>query len=279
MISSLPNTSFGLASALTWGLGDFTGGQAAKKNNVFGVVVIADVAGLALVLALALGRGETFPTQRGVLFAALAGLIGGAALCAFYRCLAIGTMGINASIAALLTVAIPVLFGALTQGLPSRFQLAGFVLALAAIVLISLSDSAAARPRGLGLAILAGAGFGGFMVFSKLAGDLGLFWVLTVIRIASLALVLLIFWATQKRALPVLTGWPVAFVAGIMDVLGNFFYILAARSGRMDVSAVLASLYPAVTIVLAVVFLHERVNRRQRIGITAALAATLLLAY
>ena len=279
MISSIANTGFGLTAALAWGLGDFTGGQAAKKNSVFAVVVIADLAGLALVLALALGRGEAFPTARGLLFATLAGLIGGAALCAFYRCLAIGTMGINASIAAVLTVAIPVLFGALTQGLPGRLQLAGFGLALAAIALISLSDAATGRPRGLGLAIVAGAGFGGFLVFSKLAGDLGLFWVLTVIRIASLALVLVIFWATQKRAMPVWTGWPVAFAAGIMDVLGNLFYILAARAGRMDVSAVLASLYPAVTIALAIIFLRERVNRRQQIGITAALAATLLLAY
>jgi drug/metabolite transporter (DMT)-like permease len=278
VLSPIANVGFSLAAAFAWGGGDFVGGQAAKKRNVFAVVIIADVAGLVLVLALALGRGEAVPESRGMIMAALAGIVGGAGLTAFYRALSFGRVGLNASITAVLAVAIPVLFGVFTQGLPKPAQLAGFVLAGVSIALISLSDLSAGLPRGFGLAILAGMGFGGFLILSKLAGDHGLFWILTVIRLASLGLVLVIFWASEKRWMPSMSGWHVAVTAGILDVLGNFFYVLATRTGRLDVSAVLSSLYPAVTIALAIVFLHERMNLPQKLGIAGALAATVLLA-
>ena len=276
--SPLANISFSLAAAFAWGVGDFIGGQAAKRRNVFAVVIIADIAGLVLMLALALGRGEALPSRHGVIMAALAGIVGGAGLTAFYRALSLGRVGLNASVTAVLAVALPVLFGVFTEGLPKPLQLAGFTLALLSIALISLSDLAAGPPRGFGLAVLAGAGFGGFLILSKLAGDHGLFWILTVIRVASLALVLIIFWSTEKRWLPSWSGWRLAAVAGILDVLGNLFYVLATRSGRLDVSAVLSSLYPAVTIALAIIFLHERMNLPQKFGIAGALAATVLLA-
>ena len=276
--SPLANISFSLAAAFAWGVGDFIGGQAAKRRNVFAVVIIADIAGLVLMLALALGRGEALPSRHGMIMAALAGIVGGAGLTAFYRALSLGRVGLNASVTAVLAVALPVLFGVFTEGLPKPLQLAGFTLALLSIALISLSDLAAGPPRGFGLAVLAGAGFGGFLILSKLAGDHGLFWILTVIRVASLALVLIIFWSTEKRWLPSWSGWRLAAVAGILDVLGNLFYVLATRSGRLDVSAVLSSLYPAVTIALAIIFLHERMNLPQKFGIAGALAATVLLA-
>ena len=276
--SPIANISFSLAAAFAWGVGDFTGGQAAKLRNVFAVVIIADIAGLVLMLALALGRGEALPSRHGMIMAALAGVVGGAGLTAFYRALSLGRVGLNASVTAVLAVALPVLFGVFTEGLPKPLQLAGFALALLSIALISLSDLAAGPPRGFGLAVLAGAGFGGFLILSKLAGDHGLFWILTVIRVASLALVLIIFWSTEKRWLPSWSGWRLATVAGILDVLGNLFYVLATRAGRMDVSAVLSSLYPAVTIALAIIFLHERMSLPQKFGIAGALAATVLLA-
>lgn len=279
MNSSFACAGFSLVAAVAWGVGDFAGGLAARKSNVFAVVVIADAAGLLLMLALALLNREPLPSARGLLLGALAGLIGGLGLTAFYRCLAIGKVGLNASLTAVLAVAIPVLFGLFLQGFPRPAQLAGLCIALSGILLISLPDSSGGPVRGLGLAMAAGAGFGGFLVLSKLAGDLGLFWILTATRVSSLALIWVILLATERRAMPGLAAWRVSFAAGILDVLGNLFFVLATRSGRLDISAVLSSLYPAVTILLAVVFLRERISLRQGFGVTAALAAVLLLAY
>jgi drug/metabolite transporter (DMT)-like permease len=129
------------------------------------------------------------------------------------------------------------------------------------------------------LAFLAGCCFGGFLVFSKLAGELGLFWILAIIRAASLLLILCVAGVSRVEWAPKREQLFVSCLAGVFDGLGNLFYVLATQSGRLDVSAVLSSLYSAVTVVLAFIFLGERVGWLQGAGIVAALAAILLLAH
>jgi drug/metabolite transporter (DMT)-like permease len=279
MALATSNVGYSLAAAVSWGAGDFGGGQAAKKGSVFGVVVLVEGVGLVFMLSLALFKAEPIPAARGLLWAIVAGLVNSAGLVCFYRALAVGKMGPNASLAGLLATSIPVVIGALTQGWPRLLQLLGFGLGLLSIALVSLSDSLDGRTRGLSLAFLAGCCFGGFLVFSKLAGELGLFWILAIIRAASLLLILCVAGVSRVEWAPKREQLFVSCLAGVFDGLGNLFYVLATQSGRLDVSAVLSSLYSAVTVVLAFIFLGERVGWLQGAGIVAALAAILLLAH
>src|SRR5215813_8480332 len=117
-----------LAAAFTWGAGDFSGGIAARRADIFGVVAFAHAAGLAIMLALARLWGEPWPGSHEILWAAAAGLSNGIAIAAFYRALAISKMGITAPIAAVITAMLPVIVGSTREGFPGTVQLAGFVL-------------------------------------------------------------------------------------------------------------------------------------------------------
>jgi uncharacterized membrane protein len=278
VILAVGNVGCSLAAAVSWGVGDFSGGQATRKGSVFGVVIIVEAVGLMFMLALAITNDEPIPATRGLLWAIVAGLVNGVGLACFYRALAIGKMALNAPLAGLLATAIPVLVGAFTQGWPHPLQVLGLGLALLSTVLVSLSDSRKESTLGLGLATLAGFSFGGFLVFSKWAGELGLFWVLALVRAASLLLMLCVALRSQVKWVPGRGQLLVSCLAGVFDGLGNLFYVLATRSGRLDLSAALSSLYSAVTVVLALALLRERFGLRQGAGILAALMAILLLA-
>src|SRR5438067_11607681 len=136
-------------------------------------------------LGVALWRHETVPPAQAIWISAAAGLVGGLALTAFYAALARGQMGIIAAVGGVLTAAIPVIFSALTEGWPQPRRLAGFALAALAIWLISRPQGTAGAPRGLGLALAAGVGFGIYLVLIKRAGEMAIFWPLAVSRASS----------------------------------------------------------------------------------------------
>lgn len=269
---------FGLASALSWGAGDFSGGLATKRAPVFGVLAIGHAVGLVLLIGLALLWAEPLPAIADLGWGLAAGVAGAVGLASLYRALAIGQMGLVAPLSAVLTAALPALFGALTEGLPSTLKLVGFVLALVGIWLVAGTGGSAGARDGLGLAVLAGCGFGVFFILVHRAGANAVFWPLVAARIGSLGLVLPIafgrrqlLWPDRQLLVPVL-------LSGALDVAGNAFFVLAAQAGRLDVAAILSSLYPASTVLLAALLLGERLLRVQLIGIVAALAAIALIA-
>ncbi len=268
---------FGLAASLSWGAGDFSGGVATRRANVFSVVVTAHATGLVLLIALALVWSEPFPSATDLVWGCTAGLSGAIGLAAFYRALAVGRMGINAPITAILAAAVPVLFSAFFEGLPTPLQFVGFLLALIAVGLISGLGRATGRPEGLGLALLAGLGFGGFLIFIGQVSHAAIFWPLAAARLSSSLFMLTILLIRRQEVLPKKAVFPVVLLAGTLDVVGNAFFVLAAHSGRLDVSAILSSLYPAVTVLLASIILRERVTRLQAIGILVALVAIPLI--
>jgi drug/metabolite transporter (DMT)-like permease len=204
---------------------------------------------------------------------------GGLGLVSLYRALAIGQMGINAPVAAVITGALPVLFGIWKEGLPSVTQFIGFGVALVAIWLIALPNGEIGRPRGLGLAVCAGIGFGLYLICSKQAAREAVYWPLVVARAASLAEMFIISTLTQKGWAPAksLLLWMV--LAGIGDSGGNALFMYAVRLGRLDVATVLSSLYPASTVILARFVLNERISRLQTLGMAAALVAVPLIAW
>src|ERR1019366_2761220 len=262
---TLTGAGLSLGTAAVWGAGDFAGGIATKRVNVFRVVAGAHACGLLLMLLLVWITGEAVPPRATLLWGAAAGITGAVGVAALYRALAIGRMGIVAPVAAVITGVLPVLAGIYTEGMPDPIQLVGFVLALVSIWLIAQPDGEIDTHRGLGPAVLAGA-------------RLGVVWPLVAARTVSTLLMLLIvtFSAGDKRPLrPALV--PILF-SGILDTSANALFIAATQHGRLDVPSVLSSLYPASTVILARIFLKERMSATQNAGIVGALVSVVLIA-
>jgi drug/metabolite transporter (DMT)-like permease len=276
--TELAAVGFGLAASLSWGTSDFSGGMAAKRVHIFGVMTISYAVGLVLLIALAVARGEPVAAASDLLWAAGAGLAGAAGLTAQYRALAVGRMGIVAPVAAVLGATIPVIFSAFSEGVPGSLRVIGFGLAILGVALISRARTAGSGADGLGLAVIAGFGFGLFFILIDQVSDDAVFWPLVAARGASFAVLLIVALSSGQTWLPSRSGLRIVLLAGALDVGGNTFFLLAAQSGRLDVASVLSSLYPAVTVILARGILKEHVTRAQGIGIAAALIAIPLIA-
>jgi drug/metabolite transporter (DMT)-like permease len=277
MFHGLDTVGFALAASLSWGAGDFSGGVATRRAKVLSVVIAAHAIGLMMLIALALIWSEPFPSTLDIIWGSVAGLAGAVGVVAFYQSLSVGRMGIVAPITAMLSAAVPVLFGAFFEGLPGPLQLTGFVLALIAVGLISGLGVVKGRPKGLGLAFLAGLGFGSFFILISRVSHGAIFWPLAAARLASFLFLLAVILVRRQEIIPKKSVLPVVFLAGALDVAGNVFFVLATHAGRLDVAAILSSLYPAVTVLLASIILKERVTRIQTIGICIALVAIPLI--
>ncbi len=299
MTATATTSVLGLTAAIIWGAADFSGGVGARYLRVYWLLAISHASSLIALVLLANLLHQPVPGERILMYGLIAGLAGGMALLVFYYALSLGSMGTTAAVTGLLTAALPVLFSLTTIGAPSGRQLSGFILAAGAIWLISSPSSSneqiiEGQQKKLMLAVISGIGFGIFLIALREANGGGLLWPLAASRVGSLSLAILgglilsrgrflaepdpqvisTKTAIRKR---VLIGIALALVAGAFDTSGNFFFVAATRIGRLDVAAVLSSLYPASTILLAVWLLHERTNRRQALGMTAALVAVALI--
>ncbi len=277
MFHQLSTVVFALFASVSWGAGDFSGGLATRRAQVLSVVFGSYALGLCMLIVVALLFSEPFPTAVDFMWGGVAGVAGAVGLAAFYQALSVGRMGIIAPVAAMLSAAIPVIFGALTQGLPGPLQIVGFVLAFIAVGLISGFGGVKGRPKGLWLALLAGVGFGSFFILISRVSQGEIFWPLAVARFSSLVFLLAIILIRRQPVLPEKSVWPIVFLAGALDAAGNVFFVLATHSGQLDVAAMLSSLYPAVTVLLATIVLKERVSRLQAIGIVIAVVAIPLI--
>jgi drug/metabolite transporter (DMT)-like permease len=270
--------AYSLAAVGVWGASDFLGGIGARRANAFLFTSVAHVGGMVLAGALALASGAAFPGGAGLLWSLAAGAVGGFALALFYRALAGGKMGLVAPVAAVLSAAIPTVFTAFAQGVPGRRHIVGFALAGVGVWLISRTESSNGRPEGLGLAVLAGCGFAGFYLCVHQAGTESALWIAVCSRFASLVVtVAAVMLGRNLKAVPRdIAG--IAVLAGILDITGSAVFVRAAQLGRLDSAVVLSSLYPAITVVLARIFLHEHFSRARTVGMLAALAAVPMIA-
>jgi drug/metabolite transporter (DMT)-like permease len=162
--------------------------------------------------------------------------------------------------------------------MPGAVTLGGFGLALLAICLIAGTGGSSGTHAGLGLAMLAGCGFGIFFILLHRAGASAVFWPLVAARIGSLGLVLPLVLGRRQLALGDSRLLVQVLLSGALAVAGDAFFVLAGQAGRLDVAAILASLYPASTVMLAALLLGERLTRAQFVGILAALVAIALIA-
>ncbi len=276
--SDAASVVYGLMSAASWGSGDFSGGYSTRRTPVLTVLIFSQITGLAALIIFAVAFGEPAPSRHDVLIGAAAGIVGDIGLAALYRAMAIGKMSIAAPISAVLQGLLPVAFGIATQGLPGGLTVVGFGLALAGVWLISQPGSGKISADGLGLAITAGMGFGGFLTLVALLSDEALFWSLAVSRVSSLTAMLILAFSTRRMVTPSGKFLPLIMLCGVMDVGGNVFFALAEEAGRVDVASVLSSLYPATTVVLALIILKERLTRWQGVGVVCTMIAIGLIA-
>ena len=269
----------GLLSALSWGGGDFCGGLSTRRADPHTVVFMAEMVGAVLLAALALTFHEAMPDRLHLLWAGAGGLLGAVGLLVLYQALASGHMGIVAPLTAVISGGMPVLFGLITDGLPAPLHLAGFALALAAVWLLAGGAGETLTRRDLVYTLIAGVSFGFYFVFIDAGTGAGnVFWSLTVARALGGLLLLAAIAVMRRPLLPPRTVLPITALTGVLDAGGNLFFALAAAVGRLDVAAILASLYPGVTVLLAWGILGQKLNRPQTVGVVAALAAIVLIA-
>jgi len=264
---------FGLAAALAWGAGDFGGGLVSRRTAVFGVVMLAQLTGMLIAAVLAVVRAEAVPTGIDLVWCGIAGVLGGIGITALYRGLAVGRMGIVAPITGVLAAIIPVAAGMVLEGVPGPLVLAGIGIAIAAVMLVSRAQDEGGGRAGLREALVGGVAIGLFGVVIAQISDGHVFGALTVIRgvqavlVAVVVIVARAAWRPQRSALPAI------LVVGVLDMAGNGFYLLGVQSGALAIAAILSSLYPVTTVILATLVLAERLTRDHAIGIGLAVIA------
>ncbi len=272
-------TAIGLAlgASVLWGVGDFLGGVTARRLATLTVLAISQAAGLVGIVVVAGFFGGGFLGGTAIAAAVAAGMGGAIGLGCLYRGMAIGTIGVIAPISATAAV-VPVTVGLARGERPGATQLAGVALALAGVALVSREPGSSGRlSAGVPLAFLAALGFGSYFVFMDHASADDAYWAVVVARAtaATLAVIAALAWGTLRvpsRDLPVLVA------IGLFDVGANLALALALNEGLVSVVSVLASLYPVVTIVLAVAILRERPARSQALGGAVALTGVGLIA-
>src|ERR1700761_1865961 len=298
------NVLLALAAAASWGGGDFSGGMGVKAAGgstagALRVVLVAHASSLAVLIAILSMQHATLPHGAPLAWGLAAGVTAGISLTAFYIALARGAMGGSAALSGLLAAAIPAAVSSVLEGLPTPLRVVGFALALAAIWLIAAgpspesahavdgSEPSESSRATLVLALIGGVGFGIYFVALRLANPLGVVEPVALARAASLVTCALLLLAVTLRskcarvAEPAsrLTRMAIVWALGValLDTGGNLLLIAATRRGRLDIAAVLASLYPAGTILLAAWHLHERPTRRQLTGMAVAAAAVVMI--
>jgi drug/metabolite transporter (DMT)-like permease len=275
-----------LGASLSWGLADFFGPLQGRRLGALRALVYVQIGGL-LGIAVIVGVRGAGPKNAVALLAIPAAVSGTLGLFAYYRGIAVGAISIVAPIAGVSAV-VPVVVGIASGESPSALQLTGIACALLG-VFFAAREPAAERPvrakrgpvegvaPGVGLALLAAIGFGGYFPFMHAAGNADYWWASLIFRMASTSVILLAV-AVQRPALGV-PGRILPWLAliGLGDMFGNLLYAAASTSGLVSITSVLASLYPIVTVVLARVLLSERVARSQEAGIGLTLAGVALI--
>ena len=271
-----------LVSALSYGASDFVGGLVSRRASVWSVAVVLQASSAVFTALVSPLVGGTV-TDTDLAWATLGGVGSGVGVCYLFRGLARGRMAVVAPLSAVGAAVLPLVVALATGERPSALDLLGIAVALPGIWLVSSSDSshgsgAAAVSSGTGDGLVAGVGFGVMFVALAQVGDGAGLWpvahgqLVSALTAAALAVALRASWRPAGRVL-----WP-AVAAGPLGALAVVAYTLSTREGLLSISAVLSSLYPAATILLAATVLHERVRRPQLLGLVLCGVTVSLLA-
>jgi drug/metabolite transporter (DMT)-like permease len=277
-----------LASALTWGTGDFLGGLAARRYGLAWVLCGTALGGLILGVTISLASGDALPASGELLLATAAGFAGLIGLACFYHALAIGTMSIVAPVSAS-GAAVPVLWGIANGERLSALAALGIVVVIAGVMLASRAEPHADQPIGeshalsVVLALVAAASFGAVFTLIAETADASIYWPSAVLKLATLtgAVLFVLARLAAKADLgqrPRGREWLFPLTIGLFDVSANVAFSAATTHGALAITAVVSSLYPVTTVLLAYAFLHERLSRGQRAGVAMAMVGVAVLA-
>jgi len=268
-----------LTTAALYGVADFAGGLASRKMALWGVVAYSQLFGFALLglAVIVIDAPATDPSD--IVLGAVAGILGLLGIASLYAALAQGSMSIVSPITGSLAALIPVIAGLALGEVLSPLQWTGVALAIAAVILVAWDRSASHAPASVvGLSVLAAVWFAAFfIVLDQTSPDSGI-WPLVAARSVSVPVAFGVALVRRSATPPSRSVLPIVAFAGIADMAANVTILLALQSGPLGVSAVIASLYPAFTVLAAIVILKEQPNRLQWLGIGAALIAVGFLA-
>lgn len=267
-----------LGASLSWGFADFFGPLHGRKLGALRTLVYVQLGGLVGIAVIVAVRWIG-PQDAVALLAIPAAISGTLGLFAYYRGIAVGAISIVAPIAGVSAV-VPVIVGIASGESPSAWQLAGIACALFGVFLAAREPRSAGETglaAGVGLAVLAAIGFGGYFPFMHAAGNADYWWASLIFRIASTSVILLAVAVKRPNIIVPRRVLPWLALIGFGDMFGNLLFAAASTSGLVSVTSVLASLYPIVTVVLARVVLSERVARSQEAGIALTLAGVILI--
>lgn len=281
-----------LASAVSWGFSDFFGGILSRRMHTSTVLFISQGWGLVAITIVFVTTGTALPATETLVQGGLAGLVGASGIAAFYRALAIGMVSLVAPIAAT-GVAVPVVVGLLRGEEVSAFAMVGIGAASLGIILASVAPSShavsitpTATDRSIPLAIIAAIGFGAFFTLFADASRGGLIGASLAQRTTSVVLLGTAWLIIRARRDPTTTPvpWPQPLrmgiglaLTGVLDIAANVLFGLASTTGLLSIAAVISSLYPIVTVLLARVVLRERLGRLQQLGTILALSGAGLI--
>ena len=267
-----------LGASLSWGFADFFGPLQGRKLGALRTLVYVQLGGLVGIAVIVAVRWIG-PQDAAALLAVPAAISGTLGLFAYYRGIAVGAISIVAPIAGVSAV-VPVIVGIASGESPSAWQLAGIACALLGVFLAAREPRSSGDSRiaaGVGLAILAAIGFGGYFPFMHAAGNADFWWASLIFRIASTSVIMLAVLVSRPNIVVPGRVLPWLALIGFGDMLGNLLFAAASTTGLVSVTSVLASLYPIVTVVLARIVLSERVARSQEAGIGLTLAGVVLI--
>ncbi|MGB3907476.1 MAG: DMT family transporter [Methanomethylovorans sp.] len=268
----------GLASALSWGVGDFVGGYAARRTSAYYVVLITQVIGIVIFPALAFAFSENFPPLSNLIWGAFAGFFGAAGSIALYVGLAKGKMSIVAPLAAVISAIIPVIYSALNEGIPSTFKIAGFIFAFIGIwFIVSNNMGLNFKVKDLEYPLLAGILFGLFFISIDNFSATAIYWPLMVSRTVALIMLTVFIMLTKTVNKTTSDIIVIGILAGLFNTGGAILFAFASQVGRLDTATILSSLSPAVTALLACTLLKEQLTISQWVGVMFSMIAIILI--
>ena len=270
-----------LISSMSWGVADFVGGLAARRAGSAQVLAVSYPSGAIVItfFALTIIPGEL--SSGLLIYALITGVIGAIAIALLYGALVRGQMGIVSPITAVMSGAVPVLVGVIRGEQPTTWAYGGMVIAVIAVILVSQESQHVGKtpPIAILLAIGSGVAIGLYLTALGLAPQDSGVWVATLGRWVSTVIMVLFVLIVVRSFAASTFPWKLAIAAGILDAVANGLFQLATQRGLLSVVAVLGSLYPAATVVLARFVINERMNRIQGVGVLLALSAAGLLAF
>lgn len=268
-------------SALMYGAADFCGGLGTRKSPLVSVLALSQLVGLVLALGASLSLRQAPPRVADIAWGALSGVVGTAGLAALYTALATTLVAVASPVAAITGAVIPVLLGVALGERPGSLAWIGIALAIPAIFLLSLGPEGRGKGgmvrRAAALGAVAGIGFGFFFfAISRTSHGSGL-WPLVAARVSTITIVALFALFSGRSLRPERAGFPLILLSGALDMGANIAFLLASRTGMLSIAAVVASLYPGPTVLLAWLVLRQRLTPPRVVGLLLALVGVALI--